>query len=461
VGALAPRPDHAVVRPAVSLLSDPDGLDRRLSERVAAQDGVSSTLVERHELPYRVWLPSWRRERDRGLPVVVHLTGSWPRTLQELFGVLAPGPLQRWSGSDPVDPVPLLGALLSGRPQRLFAGAQPAPHERGDTGHLEREADRDGAGDPVRHEAVVRLVAAAVRVAAVEQRRFTLGWHDVWGAQLLDAEGAAAPLEAFVGDAVARRDVGALTEWLAEVGVAIDVAWEHAEPPPGGLDALPITAFAARQGARGVDAVVLDGWLLGYPHPSRTRLRGLLGRACASDTAELLTLARTHRDSLVDVADPAASARLADVTSARLESATGRGWTLCLELPDRRLDLAGDGPVGPVAATLTGALGGRLACGGAAAPGSPGRAWPAVLLGSMATVAAALTMVTAVLAALGWGPTGLVPGDGPLDRVVAVLALGSVPVLLLRLAGAETARAMGRRGPDPRGPAGRVPPAGG
>ncbi len=448
-------PVHAAVRPAASLLRDPVATDRSLSQRVAAQDGVSSALVERRELPWRVWLPLWRRERDAGLPAVVQLTGRWPRTLAELVAVVSRGSGQRAPGADPVDRVALLGALLSGRPQLLFAGSQPAPAPLRGSRHLEREADRDEAGDQIRHEAVVRLVAAAVRVAAIEQGRLELSWHDVWGAQLVDGDGEVVPVEAYVRDAVAQRDAGPLTLRLQEIGVSVETSWEGAEPPPGGLDDLPVTAFAARQGRRGVDIVVVDGWLLGYPHPSRGRWGGLPSRVSPSDTDELLRLARTHRNRLVGLAGTDASARLADVVSARLDaSADGRGWTLRLELPERLMHLAGDGPVAAVAETFTRALGDRLACGAAARVGLPARSWVAVGCAVAAVLTACLTLAAAGLAVLGLDPTGLAAAADAPARAVAVLALGSVPVLLLRAGevGADRARCRRAPGATPPGP---------
>lgn len=444
-GVLEPRLDHAVVRPAASLLADPDTTDRWLSQWVAVQHGRSTVLIDRHELPARVWMRVWRRELAAGLPAVVHLTGCWPRTLEELFAVLRRAPVQRGSGAEPVDRVPLLGALLSGRPERLFAGAEPEI--------LGREADRDEAGDRARHAAVIGLLAAAVRVAAVDQGRLELGWHDVWGAQVVDHDGAVLALESLVADAVARRDLAPLTAWLSMVGVSEEVPWSDGEPPADGLDPLPICAFTAREGDHGVDVVLLDGWLLGYPHARKERLRDLVGRRAAGDTSALLELARTHRDVLVDVADQHASSRLCDVTAARLDGAPGvSGWTLRLVLPDRRLDLTGSGPAGPLAAALGRSLGDRLEGSAAGTSGSERRSRIAAVARVAGTVATVLAVAAVLLAGFDLAP--LLPGSaaGAAGRSLSAAALGLVPLLALRVVVAEADRAARRRGGPPRLP---------
>ncbi len=456
VGVIESRTHRTVVRPAFSLLVDAVSTDRRLGERAAMVDGHPVPMVSPEDLPNRVWLPQWRDERDAGLPVVVHLTGRWPRTLAELLEVLAPGTVLRRSGPETVDRVPVLGALLAGLPH-CPSSLTAAAHGGDAIGESDDERHaRERAEQRARLEAVTGLLTAAIQVVALEQDRLTLGWHDAWGPQLLDHSGEVVPVATFVGDSVTRRDVHALRGWLEQLGIDLDVAWHDAEPPPGGLDELPITAVtAALAGPRltGVDLVILDGWMLGYPHPSRRFLADLAGRLLPrpSETRELLELARTHRDSLVGVADAEVSVRLADVTSARLDgSAHSPGWHLCLELPDRRLELCGHGRADAMAAALRPDLRERLVTTGTARPGLPARSWPAwwSRLATRACVVAFGVLAVAVI--VGAVAAGWLPGDTDRFEAVAVLELGVVAILLCRLAEQKADRALRRAGGQPR-----------
>ncbi len=455
VGVIQPRTHRMVVRPARSILVDARAADRRLGERAAMVDGHTVPLVTAEDLSSRVWLPRWRDERDAGLPVLVHLTGRWPRTLAELLDALAPGTVLRQSGPETVDRVPMMGALLAGLPRRprsmpaANAGSNPSGDDDGEQ-HAREEAEQRA-----RLKAVTALLTAAVQVVAVEQGRLRLGWHDAWGPQLLDRTGEVVPVEAFVGDAVARRDHRALRDWLELLGIDPDVAWDDAEPPPGGLDELPITAVtAALAGPRliGLDVVILDGWVLGYPHPSRRFLADLAGRFLPrpSETRELLELAKTHRDSLVEVADAEVSVRLADVTAARLDgSSHAPGWHLRLELPDRRLELCGHSRAAAMAAALRPDLQHRLVTTGTARPGSPARSWPAWWwrLASRACLVAFGGLAFAVL--IGAVAATWLPGATDAFEAVAVLELGAVATLLCRLAEQRADRALRRTGDQP------------
>ena len=442
-GVLGTGANRPMPRPASSLLVDATATDRRLGDRTAMIDGQPVPLLEPADTPRRVALPHWREERDAGLPVLVHLTGRWPRTLSELFDVLAPGAVQHSLGVASFDRVPMMGALLT----RL-----PIPPV--DAEELSTNRD-DEAENGQRLDAVVQLMTAAVQVAAVEQRRLTLWWDDAWGAQLRDKSGEVVPVEAFVGDAVARRNPRALLAWLDEVGIDAKVAWEESGPPPDGLDELPIAAFAAAEaGPRlsGIDVVILDGWLLGYPHPTRKWLQDLTARYRPGESRadELVALARTHRNQLVDVADPAASVRLADVTAAHLDGSTyGPGWSLRLDLPDRRLEFTGRERAAVMGAALEPILGDRLTRTGTARADAPARSWSAWLwrLATQSCLVAALVFAAAVL--VGVADTPWLPGAGVMQHALSVLVLGTVPALLCRLAQDRADRNLRRGGALP------------
>jgi len=442
-GVLEAGADPPTPRPASSLLVDATATDRRLGDRTALIDGQPVPLLEPADTPRRVWLPRWREERDAGLPVVVHLTGRWPRTLSELFDVLAPGAVQHSLGVASVDRVPMMGALLT----RL-----PIPPVDAD----ELSANRDDeAENRQRLDAVVRLLSGAIRVAAVEQRRLTLWWDDAWGTQLRDKSGEVVPVEAFVGDAVARRNPRALLAWLDEVGIDVNIAWEESEPPSGGLDEMQIAAFAASEAGprlRGIDVVILDGWLLGYPHPTRKWLQDATARfrPGESRTDELVALARTHRNQLVDVADPAASARLADVTAAHLDGNTyAPGWSLRLDLPDRRLEFTGRERAAAMGAALEPVLGHRLIRTGTARADAPPRSWSAWVwrLATQSCLAATLLLAVGVL--VGVADASWLPGKGVLRDALSVLVLGTVPALVCRLVQGRADRNLRRGGPLP------------
>jgi len=453
-GALEPRSPRVVLRPASSLLTDPAATDRRLAERLAARVGEGTALVARDELPTRVWMDVWRRERDRGLPVVVHLTGRWPRTLAELFGVLGNHSTHRPEDAAPVDRVPLLGSLLTRRPQQLSAG---------------ESAGYDTDGEQQWLDAVVELVAASVRVVLVEQGRAHPGWDDLWGARLLDPDGEVLSVDACVADAVARRDARGLLAWLSALEVDIEQPWNDSEPPEGGLDGLPIAVLTAEYGVAGsrrgpdprrADVVILDGWLLGYPHPEQNLLGTLLGRlrSQAAGTRELLRLARTNRHQLVEVAEPDLSLRLVDVTSARLDGRTdGSGWWLRLEAPDRHLELTGRGSATEVAGALQHDLGDRLTRSGSALPGlAATTSWTARLSRLAAGLVASATLVGASAVLLGVAPARHLPGTGAWEHAVAVLVIGSALVLACRLAQGAGDRTFRRRADPLRLPAPRA-----
>jgi len=458
VGVLFERRQRVVLRPASSLLADQVVTDRRLAERLADCDGRQASLVARSDSPTKVWLEFWRRERDNGLPVVVHVAGRWPRTLTELLELLARSTAHRPAGSEAFDRVPLTGALLARHPDRLRAG--PAPEPPAEAVTVFDEADHKG--EHQRDAAVVTLLAAAVRVVLVEQGRATLRWDDLWGAQLIGSDDKPLTVDSRIAEAVAERDPQPLLSWLRDLEVAVDSPWDDAEPPVGGLDELPLTAFTARVtiGARkrsapqSADVVVLDGWLLGYPHPDRGRAQDLLSRlrSSAAGTRELLAVARTNRYELVGVADPDMSVRLVDVTSAYLDGrADGSGWSLRIESPGASLDLTGRGSARALADALRD-LDDRVAVSGTARSDLPTTSWSAFGWRLAAVTWSIALLLGAVAVLAGMAPDGYLPGAQAWQRALSVLLLGSPLVLLCRVAQGEADRSLRRRVDPPRLP---------
>jgi len=459
VGVLFERRHRLVLHPASSLLADPVVTDRRLAERLAVCDGGQAPLVTRADLPAKVWLESWRRERDNGLPVVVHVTGRWPRTLTELLELLARSTAHRPAGSEPFDRVPLTGALLARHPARLRAG--PAPEPPAEVVTVVDETDHKG--EPQRDAAVVTLLAAAVRVVLVEQGRATLRWDDVWGAQLIGPDDKPLTVDSRIAEAVAGRDPKPLLSWLRDLEVAVDSPWDDAEPPAGGLDELPLAAFTARfaidsqrrSAPQSADVVVLDGWVLGYPHPDRGRTRDLLGRLRSSSagTRELLAVARTNRCELVGVADPNMSVRLVNVTSACLDGRPdGSGWSLRIESPGHNLELTGRGSARAVADALRD-LDDRVVVSGTARADLPTTSWSACGWRLAAVTCSIASLLGAVTVLAGMAPDGYLPGAQDWQRALSVLLLSSPLVLLCRVAQGEADRSLRRRADPPRLPA--------
>ena len=475
VGVLEPRPDRVVSRRALDLVSDPEGIDERLSERAAVSaSGVQLPVVSWDELPERVWLARWRRQRDAALPAVAHLSGIWPTNLRQLVSAVQddrhyasgadghpgadpgsdtgsdPGAKQGSDQeSDPVpgplpgpDPVAALGELLARYPVRDLS-----PHN---APKAEAHQVLD-PGEVVRQRAVTGALAAAVRVCAVEQGRLDLSWDDAWGARLVDADGDVVPVEAFVADAVAHRRVSGLLEWLGGLGAGLDNPWlvregrDTAHQP-----ALPITAFTGLRNGQGIDVVVMDGWLLGYPHPRR----GVVGawrqwlRPSQEVASELLTLASEHRPELVAIADPEASVRLVDVTRARMRGPVHAGrWHLDIKLHRRSVSLSGAGDGRELASVLATDLGPRLSLSGAVRPDLPApslaaRAW---WMGNRAALVVGGFL--ALMAVLGANELAAMPGTGPVGEAASVVALGLLVALACSLGLAATLRRLELRGP--------------
>ncbi len=430
-GVLEPDAHLSAGPVATDLLTAPVATDDRLATHLAAAAaGPDAPVVQWDQLPQRAWLPRWRSQRDGALPAVHHVTGVWPSTLRGMLDTLQP------PGDDGRDLVAELGALLARHPEhQLGTDAEPAEAPEGSR-----------LGDPgtgLRHAAVTEAISAAVRVSAVEQDCLSLTWDDAWGAQVVDPQGEAVLLEAFVADGVARRAADELIGWVAELGLDVDTPWIGAGEPKDGVPGLPIAAFPARTHGRRTDLVLMDGWILSYPHPRRNLLgswRDRLRPAKAA-TDELLALAEGHRAELSDVADQATSCRLVDVIAARMSAPVhGLGWELELELPDRTLRLSGAGTGRDLAAAIADDLGTRLVRTGTNRVDRPVRSWAGRgwWLGGRAAAAACLALAGLVLA----GIAGLeqVAGVHPVTEATTLLALGVMLGLAASVGYAEAAR---------------------
>ncbi len=458
-GVLAPRPARTNARPAVNLLNAPPNSDQRLATQLAGSTVAGQApIVGWDRLPQLAWMPHWRSQRDAVLPVLAQLTGTWPTTLRELVGGLRPDD----GADDGADVLEEAGAALARYPVRPIDAAEDSDASDGPDGsdgpqtsdapvakHL---ADRVGdVGTVRRRAALTTALSAAVRVSAVEQESLHLAWDDAWGGQVVDDHDGMVPVEAFVADAVARGEMSDLVDWMSGLGLDVDCPWTGAGTPEGDV-APPINAFAATTRGRGLDLVLTGGWLLGYPHPRRSVLRAWRQRLRPQRqaTQSLRDLATAHRAAeLVAVADPHTSARLVDVISARMSGpAHGLGWQLDLELPERRLRLAGSGTGRELADALAIDLGDRLIRTGTARPGAPehsvaARAW---WLGGRAAAAACLAVAALVLTGgavvsdhLTW-----LSGSGPVGEATTVVAIGALLAVLAAVGFADSSRRLER-----------------
>ena len=448
-GVLAPRPPRTSARPAVNLLNAPPNSDQRLATQLAGTVAGQAPVVGWDRLPQLAWMPHWRSQRDAVLPVLAQLTGTWPTTLRELVGGLRP--------HDGAEVLEEAGAVLARYPVRPIGAAEESDGSDDDPDassvvvakHL---ADRVGDEGTVRRRAALTTaLSAAVRVSAVEQESLHLAWDDAWGGQVVDDHDGMVPVDAFVADAVARGEMSELVDWMSGLGLDVDCPWTGAGPPEGGVVAPPVNAFAATTHGRGLDLVLTGGWLLGYPHPRRSVLRGWWPlRPQPHATQTLRELATAHRAAeLVAVADPHTSTRLVDVVSAQMSGmAHGLSWQLDLELPERRLRLAGSGTGRELADALALDLGDRLVRTGTARPGAPehsvaARAW---WLGGRAAAAACLAVAALVLAggAVASDHLSWLSGSGPVGEATTVVAIGALLAVLAAIGFADSARRLER-----------------
>jgi hypothetical protein len=322
---------------ALSLLSDPEGVDVELAGWTAARLATCGDgIVGWDEFPQRVAVPTWRQTAADAVAAAGASGHPQPPTIDALVKALDSG-LGVSMGTAMVEP--------RERAQRPHAEPAPPTGQQIDT----------AVADAIAHAACLAMVESGLAEPSLDV---------LWGVRLVDENDEQLDVDPNVRRFVAAGDIGGLRWYVQSLG------FDTSEPLPlDGVSAVsPLPEGAALVGRarwHAYDLVVSSGTLLGFRHSPAVRLRSALSRLGGScdDVRELdptLTAALEHDDP----ADrPPAQLAVALDTVSRAElhrTPRGSGWRLRLHTDSGAVRLSGDGDGRLIAGLLELHLGSRL-----------------------------------------------------------------------------------------------------